>query len=79
MIRIVSLRLDGRRTDGYRSGCLADRTNPVLSWAAVSDQAEDRQSAYRVTAGSWDSGWITVKASRRSSPRVRCCRRRPRP
>ena len=68
MIRIVSLRLDGRRTDGYRSGCLADRTNPVLSWAAVSDQTEDRQSAYRVTAGSWDSGWITGEGQQAQLP-----------
>ena len=58
MIRIVSLRLDGRTTDAYRSGCLADRSNPVLSWAAESDQAADKQCAYRLTAGSWDSGWV---------------------
>lgn len=57
-----------RRTDGYRSGCLADRTNPVLSWAAVSDQTEDRQSAYRVTAGSWDSGWITGEGQQAQLP-----------
>ena len=68
MIRIVSLRLDGRRTDGYRSGCLADRTNPVLSWAAVSDQTEDRQSAYRVTAGSWISAGSPAKASSAAPP-----------
>ena len=60
MIRIVSLRLDGRRTDGYRSGCLADRTNPVLSWAAVSDQTAVSYTHLSAIPGSISSADATL-------------------
>ncbi len=68
MIRIVTLRLDGRRTDADRAGCLADRADPVLSWAAVGEGTEEKQSAYRITAGEWDSGWVSGELQRAQLP-----------
>ena len=68
MIRIVTLRLDGRRTDADRAGCLADRADPVLSWAAVGEGTEEKQSAYRITAGEWDSGWVPGELQRAQLP-----------
>ena len=58
MISITGISVDYVRVTEGRSGHLAASDHPVISWSAVSTKAGDRQSAYRIKAGKWNSGWV---------------------
>lgn len=58
MINITGIFIDHSRVTESRQGHLAGTASPVISWAANSSRAGDVQSAYRLTAAGWDSGWV---------------------
>ena len=43
---------------GMRTRLVDARGKVYFSWGAISDRENARQSACRVRAGEWDSGWI---------------------
>lgn len=57
MIRIASLSYDHARMHGPRSR-MTGSASPRIEWAAVSSRNGDKQTAYRLIAGEWDSGWV---------------------
>lgn len=58
MIEISGISIDYSRVRPGRQGRLVGSARPVIGWAARSSRAGDRQAAYRLTAGGWDSGWV---------------------
>ena len=58
MLAITALWIDHAPVTSSRAGHLTGSTRPVISWAAQSDRRGDTQDAYRLTAGTWDSGWV---------------------
>ncbi len=64
MLRIKNVYVDaGKLTD---KNCIIDTENPVFSWSAVSTNADNTQTACRVSVSSgstvlWDSGWCEQK------------------
>lgn len=70
MIKVSAVYLDGARIGEGSRGCITDTDTPTFSWAVISDRANDRQTAYRVTVSDrhnvyWDSG--TVKSAAQSA------------
>lgn len=67
MIKVTAMYLDGAKIGEGSRGCVIDTDTPVFSWAVVSDKANDRQTAYRVTVSDehnfyWDSGIVKKSA-----------------
>ena len=56
---------------GARTRLVDGRGDVFFSWGAISDRENARQSACRVRAGEWDSGWIQQEQN------VDSIRRRP--
>ena len=58
MIAITGISVDYARVTEGRSGHLAANDHPVISWAARSTKAGDKQASYRLKVGGWNSGWV---------------------
>lgn len=58
MIAITGISIDHARVRPGRQAHLTGEARPVISWAARSNRPGDKQAAYRISAGEWDSGWI---------------------
>ena len=69
MIAITGISVDYARVTDGRSGHLAANDHPVISWAARSTKAGDKQTSYRLKVGSWNSGWVKTEENSARLPK----------
>lgn len=68
MLRISGICMDFTPVGASMRSHVATNSAPLLTWRACSDRSGAEQSAYRLVAGKYDSGWVNSLFQRAQMP-----------